>query len=521
MNIGGISRAGASLALLSLVAGCSGSGTSASSASASSAASQSIISSRPVGDLANPPEVVSANGVAALTLRAVINPSTGGPALQWNGSLIPPTIRVSPGDTVNITYVNALPVTSAEPLNTISLHFHGLAVSPNPPGDDAIDTFAMPGQTLHYHMTIPPSQPPGLYWYHSHTHLEANWQVYNGMSGALVVDGTGAFSRETAGLPERVIILRNVLSQSQYSDLAIYRRTLGSRRVMSAQAAAPSPCSQPWGLAGEHTTINDRSPGAALSMQPGRKQFWRIVNASADGYYDLHVDGQTLHLVSIDGVPIQAYPGGREEDVPDVTIPPAGRAEFIVNGSSGNSALRTTCTDTGPAGDPNPPQILAEILPTAPQMLPMIPAPGATMPAHGTFESALGAPVKERSLAFTESSDGDSFYLNNTQYSPTAAPMFTVASGTVERWTLSNATQELHAFHIHQIHFIVQDVDGVPMPPRWTDTVTMPIAHPDGSASLTHVFLDFRDPIIRGTFLFHCHLLEHEDNGMMAKIQVL
>ncbi len=98
--------------------------------------------------------------------------------------------------------------------------------------------------------------------------------------------------------------------------------------------------------------------------------------------------------------------------------------------------------------------------------------------------------------------------------------MFTVQSGTVEEWKLENATEELHAFHIHQIHFIPLDIDGIVQPVRWTDTLTLPIEHPDGSPSIAHVLLDFRDPIIRGTFLFHCHILEHEDGGMMAKITV-
>jgi suppressor of ftsI len=98
--------------------------------------------------------------------------------------------------------------------------------------------------------------------------------------------------------------------------------------------------------------------------------------------------------------------------------------------------------------------------------------------------------------------------------------MFVSQSGTVERWTLRNTTGEVHAFHIHQLHFITEDIDGVPQPALWRDTLNLPIAHADGTPSVTHVLLDLRDPIIRGTFLFHCHLLEHEDGGMMAKIVV-
>ena len=149
-----------------------------------------------------------------------------------------------------------------------------------------------------------------------------------------------------------------------------------------------------------------------------------------------------------------------------------------------------------------------------------MPTPGPTARAHGTDGSALPAPAQQRTELFSENPNTNQFYINNQQYSPSAAPMFTAASGTVEEWTLENATLEVHAFHIHQVHFMVLDVNGVAQPLGWTDTVTMPYQNADGSPSVTHVLIDFRDPAIRGTFLFHCHLLEHEDGGMMAKIAV-
>ena len=472
--------------------------------------------------LANPPEIVSTNGVARVALQAVINPATGGPALQYAGALVPPTIRVSPGDTIAITYTDSLPVSSSGALNSANLHFHGLSTSPNPPADDAIDILAMPGQTVHYLVPVPKTQPPGLYWYHSHSHGEANWQLYNGMSGAIVVNGTASFASETSGLPERVIILRNVLSHPEYSALSIARRVAlhKARKASSLHTLADDGiCQQPFAIDSEYTTINGRTPGVSLAMQRGARQLWRVLNASADGYYDVSVDGQTLHVVSIDGVPIKTYPGAQEQDVHDVPIPPGGRAEFIVTGPAAATAFRTTCFDTGPDGDPNPSQVLAEVGPAATAQLPTIPLPGPTAPAIGTYQSAMGGSIAaQRTLDFNEDDNG--FYLNGLAFAFSAPPMFVVQSGTVERWTLRNTTGEVHAFHIHQLHFVAQDVDGVAQPAVWRDTLNLPIAHADGTPSVTHVLLDFRDPIIRGTFLFHCHLLEHEDGGMMAKIVV-
>jgi suppressor of ftsI len=473
-------------------------------------------------DLANPPEIVSSNGVARVALEAVINPATGGPAMSYAGSLVPPTIRVSPGDTIAVTYTNSLPMTSADPLNATNLHFHGLSTSPNPPADDAIDILAMPGQTLHYVVPVPKTQPPGLYWYHSHSHGEANWQLYNGMSGAIVVNGTASFASETSGLPERVIVLRNVLSHPEFSELSIARRVAKRKaRKTSARRTLGDDgiCAQPYAIDGEHTTINGGNTGAAVAMQPGGRQFWRVLNASADGYYDVSVDGQLLHLVSIDGVPIKTYPGAQEQDVHDVAIPPGSRAEFVVTGPAAAAAFRNTCVDTGPDGDPNPSQILAQIRPGAAARLAAIPLPGPTAAAIGTYQTPIGGSfAQQRTLDFTEDDNG--FYLNGLAFAFSAPPMFVSQSGTVERWTLRNTTGEVHAFHIHQLHFITQDIDGVPQPALWRDTLNLPIAHADGTPSVTHVLLDLRDPIIRGTFLFHCHLLEHEDGGMMAKIVV-
>src|SRR5262249_55604869 len=133
------------------------------------------------GDLGNPPEVASIGGVATVQLTAAVNPATGGPGIQYAGAFVAPTIRVSPGDTIDVTYTDHFPASMADQFNTTNLPSHGFPPSPTPPADDAIDMVAMPGQTLHYVVPVPKTQPPGLYWYHSHAHGESNWQLYNGM----------------------------------------------------------------------------------------------------------------------------------------------------------------------------------------------------------------------------------------------------------------------------------------------------------------------------------------------------
>jgi suppressor of ftsI len=104
-------------------------------------------------------------------------------------------------------------------------------------------------------------------------------------------------------------------------------------------------------------------------------------------------------------------------------------------------------------------------------------------------------------------------------------PMFVARSGTLEEWTIENTTDEIHAFHIHQVHFVVMKIDGKVPPLRfWQDTAIVPVQRHVGRKAIPGritVIIDFRNPVIKGIFPFHCHMLDHEDGGMMALIQVV
>jgi FtsP/CotA-like multicopper oxidase with cupredoxin domain len=91
----------------------------------------------------------------------------------------------------------------------------------------------------------------------------------------------------------------------------------------------------------------------------------------------------------------------------------------------------------------------------------------------------------------------------------------------VEDWTVENHTSEEHAFHMHQIHFLVVAMDGKPVAnPQLRDTINVPYWSGSGPFHSVTLRMDFRDPNIAGTFVFHCHVLFHEDGGMMGKVQV-
>src|SRR5882757_4905257 len=150
-----------------------------------------------------------------VALVAASDPVTGKSEFRYRNNNTPPVIRVQPGTVLNVEYKNELAPQSKEDcfghpcMQMTNLHFHGLHVSPNAPQDDVLDMMASPGETLHYSVQVPPQQPPGLYWYHTHSHGESYVQDLDGMSGAIVVDGIERYVPEVRDMRERILVLRD------------------------------------------------------------------------------------------------------------------------------------------------------------------------------------------------------------------------------------------------------------------------------------------------------------------------
>jgi suppressor of ftsI len=531
--------AAAAFLLVLVPAACGGGGGGASTTPAAVPTSVAVPGGPPA--LNTLPEVDSVNGVASLTLQAKFDPNSR-PEFYWNGVQVAPTIRVHPGDTIQLTFQNQLPEFCAVGVvSNANLHFHGLSSSPNAPGDDVIDTNASPGAAVSYTVVINPDQPPGMYWYHPHAHGLASYEVGNGMAGAIIVEGIANVVPQTAGLRERVIILGDVPNDSSFAagEDSVLRRSSGSALTRTASARrGVADNDNPQGgnacaLETDATPMINGATMASIGIKPGETELFRVVNASGHRHFDLAVDGQTLQLVAQDGVPVNTYPGAPTTiPMSDIVLAPAGRAEFLVTGSATPAALMSKCVQTGPGGDTSP-QIMLGVLTndtnwpaaaTATTSAAKRVVRVASIRYSQYYHTAMPAPAQQRLVHFTEDDNG--FYLNGLQYDASAPPMFIANSGTTEEWTLENDTTELHDFHIHQTHFIVESINGVTQPNQhWVDTAIIP---PVGVGvagqtipSTMKVLIDFRDPTIRGTFLFHCHILDHEDGGMMAKIEVI
>lgn len=460
--------------------------------------------------VSNPPEAHS-----PVFLKAINDAQTGKAAFSFKGQEDPPVIRANPGEDIRLTYTNEMSTHSAEQCvdgpckNMTNLHFHGLHVSPDAPQDDVITMMAMPGQSLHYVVNIPLDQPPGLYWYHTHPHGESYRQDLDGMSGAIVIDGIERYVPEVRHMRERILVLREQIIQQNdpISDELM-------RRVQMPAA----PCGTSNEAPERIFTVNG-AIRPQIAIAPGEHQFWRIVNASPDRYVDLQVDTEQLEIVALDGMPLAFHnPEHRTEFANHILVPPAGRVEAIVTGprAGTHASLRTLCFDTGRDGDANPAMVLADMVDVAQPPL-AVPATsvGSPQPVYQLLSPKLIAKVENSPsdfvVTFTEDKNG--FYINGKKYEPADAPMTAVDIGAYHHWRVVNDTREVHPFHIHQVHFLPYAQNGRRLEgAEWVDTVNVPVG---GSVDLV---MDFTDPIIRGVSLFHCHLLNHEDKGMMAKI---
>jgi FtsP/CotA-like multicopper oxidase with cupredoxin domain len=488
-----------------------------------------------------------------------------------------PTLRVHPGDLVILHLRNALKDLRHEgagdmhmqmpmagngctsgmmgPVST-NLHFHGLTVPPTCHEDDVMKTSVQPGDApFEYRFRIPEDEAPGLYWYHPHIHGYSKEQVLGGESGALIVEGIERVKKVVAGLPERVIIIRD--QDLLHPDAPPAKSEPVVPKFLIDRDGDAANNGTGFGKPAKDLSINyvpvpypDYTP-ATIEMKPGEKQLWRVLNASAITYLNIevlfHRQPQPLGLVAMDGVPL-GYPSllneAAQESAPPQThlgLPPGARAEFIVTGpGKGEIGLLVTRTvDTGPGGENDPNRMLAKIVATPnaaePRAVDSDEAKAVTSAAPAEAWLGSVAPVKVRRLYFSEKltnpNDATSaveFYLTVDGQEPkmfdmnSGIPDIVAQQGTVEDWIIENRSQELHAFHIHQLHFLLLDYSGRLVNESFLrDTVNVP--YYDGH-SLTYpsvrLRMDFRDPNTIGTFVYHCHLLEHEDKGMMGMIRV-
>ena len=526
-------------------------------------------------DFQNPHDVnpINPSSMYTLTVKYADNVVIGCPVhlRSYNGNLVGDTIRAHPGDTLFIRLDNKLPITSSLhpqfPLpgmemgqfsfNMTNLHTHGLHTSPEGQGDNVL-LQVDPMTSQDYRIHIPADHPAGVFWYHAHLHGSTFIQLSSGMAGALVIEGG---SDANGGLDEAPAIKAAsekifVLQQLRYGtdgSLEDFDKT-SSRGVVTVN--------------GQFFPI--------IRMRPGEVQRWRFIHAGSDDQLNLSLEGHKLYEIAADGIALGrkvAWPGTDDSGAPQyLLLGPGYRSEVLVQAnqlSDGEAlheyflvdeplpadlSLQSAATAllladrANPARDPR--KLLATVNGKPGRRIARIvvegPPSDMQLPTDRELENRVPSkltPIKEAELTGVPqlveltsglrrcTDDGDCSmscsalsttckrrYMVNDHLFNLSTPPRHLRLDKVSEWTIMSGDIFRHPFHMHVNPFEVdrREPDGsgkMITTVVWKDTVLLPN---DGTS--IHIRARYTDFV--GKFVLHCHILAHEDMGMMELVEV-
>ena len=417
--------------------------------------------------------------LTAAPARLALLPGRVTDAFAYNGQVPGPTLDMREGDRVTIHFHNRLP----EPT---TIHWHGLHV---PAVADGSPLQPVPaGGSYDYTFTVPPGTA-GTYWYHPHPDMRGGYQLARGLYGAIIVRGP---HDPLDSLPEKLLVLAD------------------NRFRADGAMDFPDPHSPAGGVDAENGREGDvifinGQVLPTLSIRSGEVQRWRIVNASAARVYRLSLPGQALLQVGTDGGLLE-----HPVEMSDIVLANSERVEVLVRGT-GPPGSRTMfqslpydryMPQTRPADWDRPRDLLAlQYTPDPPVAPPSLPTALRVIPALDTAQvTATRVMVLSQGLI-----NGRTMEMHRVDVR--------ARLGATEIWQLENVVGMDHPFHLHGFEFQVLDRDGKPESFRsWKDTVNVP-KHSD-----VRVIVHYAD--YPGDWMFHCHIMDHEDAGMMGILQV-
>jgi FtsP/CotA-like multicopper oxidase with cupredoxin domain len=409
-----------------------------------------------------------------------------GPAETWgvNGSYLGPTVRAERGDEVLMQVANGLP----EPT---TLHWHGMHLPAHADGNP--HQLIEPGDTWEPSWRI--DQPASTLWYHPHPHGRTADHVYRGVAGLFLIDDP---ANDPGGLPDDYGVddIPVILQDKRFKD--------------DGSLDHSTPSSSTIGQLGDEILVNG-TRGAYLDVTHERVRL-RVLNASNGRIYNLRfADDRPFSLIGTDGGLLT-----EPDETTQIQVSPGERVEIVVTMTPGERVvLRSDSPDLGvnfwtnrfSGGDDR-----FDIL---------------EMRAADELTESADVPSR---LADDELPDPNEavttrqFELNgesriNQQEHDMARVDTVVAVDSTELWEVTNDSGRPHNFHVHDVQFRVLAIDGEPPPPRWRgpkDTVYVP---PDSTVRIAVRFTDYTDP--ETPYMYHCHVLAHEDNGMMGQFTVV
>jgi FtsP/CotA-like multicopper oxidase with cupredoxin domain/peroxiredoxin len=465
----------------------------------------------------------------------------GGPAevevLTYNGQLVGPTIRVRRGRTFKIKVINELPGKGEPPVTVdpgqedsphglfiTNLHTHGLHISPDGTSDNVFIEIA-PGKAFQYSYTIPPDHPVGTFWYHPHKHGSVAYQMGNGMAGALIIedDGKPAPVLPLEQVPEIKAAQEHILVLQQ---LILRKDVNGVGRVDPNDIYTQPPSPEAYQVTAVNGVVTP-----TYRMQPGEVQRWRFIHAGRDAPIPLawcndrgrRVRNFRFHEIAVDGLATGTINHPRF-----VTLFPGNRSDVLIKAPAdpGIYYLTTDLDDDGPPAD------LGQRRPTTVLKLArlIVAGPPRDMSLPSEAQLAGCKPYRsidprectvKRQLVFEYDDKKKFFHIDGVSFSKQPRPA-RILLGSTEEWTLTSPFEtggpDPHPFHMHVNPFQVVRVENLQTGEltkvdEWRDT----IAVERGKRVTIRVrFHDFT-----GKTVYHCHTLDHEDQGMMRTFRIV
>ncbi len=397
--------------------------------------------------------------------------------MLYNRRYMPPVWRLRPGDILTVALHNQL----SEETN---LHFHGLNVSPLNNGDNVFLHVA-PNETFTYQIKIP-DRHIGLFWFHPHMHGDVDRQIIGGMSGGILVEGSDRLYPFLKGLTERVLLLKHhPIGRADYEEL-----------VTVNGIVAPT-----------------------IAIRPGEAQFWQVGNIGADRFLRLKIDEMPFYLIGRDGYFVP-HPIRMEE----VILGPGQRfSAIVVGGQAGRHAFKSVAFKFDERQPPLPEISLGTVVSNGPAADVAAEANVGAQHVNGPLyvDMVRSSPIAQRrTFAFSVNPQKTAFFINDQVFDENRTDV-TVKLGDTEEWTILNKDSQYHDFHIHQTGFLVAEVNGAPTDfDGLRDTFSVPPMR-DGKPGEAKLIIPFTNSEIVGRFVFHCHVVKHEDKGMMMTVEVV
>jgi FtsP/CotA-like multicopper oxidase with cupredoxin domain len=430
-------------------------------------------------NISTAPGTVEVNLVAG-PARLALLPGHVTNAYAYNGSVPGPTLEVHEGDRVIIHFHNNLP-------EATTIHWHGLHIPADMDGSPLRPIGA--GKQYDYTFTIPRGTA-GTYWYHPHPDVRTGYQIAMGLYGAIIV--RDANDPLPTSLPEKLLILSdNRFLPDGSPDIA-------DPRTPQGQVDGEN------GREGNVLLVNGQVM-PVIGIRSGETQRWRVINVAAARIYRLAIPDQTMLHVGDDGGLFE-----RPREVKEILLANSERVELLVRGTrppSSRTSLQTLPYDRyDPHTRPADWDVARDLLSL--QYVDAAPLPATVLPSVMRHVSALDTShVTARPVLVL--SQG----LINGRMMDMDRVDVRSRLGATEIWQIENVVTMDHPFHLHGFQFQILDRDGVPEPyVSWKDVVNV------RKHQTVRVVVRFDD--FPGKWMFHCHILDHEDHGMMGILEV-